>query len=295
MVEMTMTIKTFKQYSKDSKEDKGYYINKDGVAVILEPIGNHRINRSKKKNIKESYKPNVESGAPMEIELRKHGGRDMYAGSEHFEKLHKEIAKNTGDVTKETKEAINNYSNGSYNLNNHLIHKHMVKHGKPVPKDHWKHLGQAKKDKNGNKTPYKDNIDHWEKEHSHLMKGFRKAGTHVKLFAGVSARTHNALKDSKDGVIEHVGYASVTPKLSIAKAFAENKKSDKSNTHYYNVYHTHPDDEVLHMQPHSNMKEEEEFGIKPGSHHKHFKTTRHTDEDGNTHIFNHFKSHNESK
>ena len=54
------------------------------------------------------------------------------------------------------------------------------------------------------------------------------------------------------------------------------------------------DDEVLHMQPHSNMKEEE-FGIKPGSRHKHFKTTRHTDEDGNTHIFNHFKSHNESK
>jgi hypothetical protein len=31
-------MKTFKQYSKDSKEDKGYYINKDGVAVILEPI-----------------------------------------------------------------------------------------------------------------------------------------------------------------------------------------------------------------------------------------------------------------
>ena len=46
MVEMT-TMKTFKQYSKDSKEDKGYYINKDGVAIILEPIGNHRIDRSK--------------------------------------------------------------------------------------------------------------------------------------------------------------------------------------------------------------------------------------------------------
>ena len=59
---MTMTMKTFKQYSKDSKEDKGYYINKDGVAVILEPIGNHRINRSKKKNIKESGKHSFEEG-----------------------------------------------------------------------------------------------------------------------------------------------------------------------------------------------------------------------------------------
>ena len=45
MAGMTMTMKTFKQYSKE--ENKGFYINKDGVAVILEPIGNHRPRNNK--------------------------------------------------------------------------------------------------------------------------------------------------------------------------------------------------------------------------------------------------------
>ena len=293
MVEMTTKMKTFKQHSKE--EDKGYYINKDGVAVILEPVGNHKIDISKKKNIKESGKHSFEEGEPFKDILNKNGGSDLMQGGHHFKELHKKIAKNTGDVTKDTKEAIHNYSQGSYNLNNHLIQKHMVKHGKPVPKDHWKHLGQAKKDKNGNQTPYKENIDHWEKEHSHLMSGYRPAGTHTTLYSGVSARTSNAVHASKDGIISSPAHTSATLKPVVAQDFAQGKRKEQSPNvpHHYNVYHIQPHNKILHMQPHSDIQEEEEISIKPNSKWKHFKTTHHAHDSklGGNHIFHHFTSH----
>ena len=263
-------MKTFKQHSK---EDKGYYINKDGVTVILDLIGNHRPRNSK--NVSEEFGP--------EIDGKKHNPlflHPAYGNHKHdltADSIHDKLERTSPKLSDKTINAIKSYSGGSRELNKNLIAKHQNKLS-PHPKEDMS-------------------------VHDGMMKGYRKADTSFVAYAGVSNRVHKNMKASPDKLHTSPTHISAAVHPGGAKQFAELKKHTNINGDelHYAAYHIDKDDEVCHVHPHTTVysgedhngdnPEEHEVTIKPHSVWKHVGTTRHMGGVGRTHIIDHFKRH----
>ena len=266
MVEMTTKMKTFKQYSKE--EDKGYYINKDGVAVILEPIGNHRPRNNK--NVSEEFGPEID-GKRHNL-LFFHHKYDKHKHDQTADDIHNALKRTSPKLSDKTIKAIKKYSSGSHELNKNLIAKHS---NKPLP--------HPKEDMS---------------VHDEMMKGYQKAGTNFVAYAGVSDRVHKNMKASSDKLHSSPTHVSASVHAEGAKQFAELKqKSDNPHDElHYAAYHINKNDEVCHVHPHSPMYsggggDEHEVTIKPHSVWKHVGTTTHLSNTGGWHVVDHFKRH----
>ena len=259
-------MKTFKQHSK---EDKGYYINKDGVTVILDLIGNHRPRNSK--NVSEEFGPEIDGKKHNPLFLHHKTGNhqhDLTADS-----IHDKLERTSPKLSDKTKAGIKSYSAGSRELNQNLIAKHQ---NKPLP------------------HPEEDMS-----VHDDMMKGYRKAGTSFVAYAGVSNRVHKNMKASPDKLHMSPTHISASVHPAGATQFADLKKhTDISGDNlHYAAYHIDKDDEVCHVHPHTavypdpNYTDEHEVTIKPHSVWKHVGTTRHLGGVGRRHIIDHFKRH----
>ena len=288
-------MKTFKQYSKESKEDKGYYIDDNGVAVFTDILGHGDKSRSsdKPKKVVKEDASDVEDMAKntnwSKIGNDKHVEEKSHQLLQHHQKHQEE-----NPLSNAQKKAIKSYSNDSKRFNKHLIEKHAGTRWRREESDnHWA--------KTKGRPDDKERAAH-DEMHEHLSGAYHSLGGHHKLWAGVSSRVSEAVRKSKDGII-HPGGGHVSTSLAkhIAQEFAT-KKTDWGNhtgQHHYMCIHVKPHDKGLSTEKHGSHPEEREVLVKDKL--KHIGTTTHYEKTGYTtgdirHHVDHFEiHHDESK
>ena len=278
-----MKMKTFKQYSKDSKEDKGYYIDDNGIAVFTDILGHgdkpKSINKPKKV-VKES------ASAVKQIAKEKsfdnwshesiHDGKEI-DDDEHVEEKsdqlwqHHERHQQKNPLSNEQKKSIKSYTKHSERFNKHLIEKHTLKSRRKVPDHHWDGMNGIPDDK--------ERAAH-DEMHKHLSAAYHPIGAHFKIWAGVSSRVSKAVKESKDGIIHPGGgHVSGTYSRKVAQTFAATKtdnakgKDQPYAKHHYMCIHAKPKDKVLSTEHNSTWEDEKEVLVKDKL--KHIGTTKH--------------------
>ena len=296
-------MKTFKQYSKESKEDKGYYIDDDGVAVFTDILGHGDKSRSsdKPKKVVKEDASDVEDMAKntnwSKIGNGKHVEEKSHQLLQHHQKHQEE-----NPLSNAQKKAIRSYSNNSKRFNKHLIEKHAGKRWRREESDnHWGVIGTYVPKGSKGRPDDKERAAH-DEMHEHLSGAYHSFGVHHKLWAGVSSRVSKAVKKSKDGIIHPGGgHVSTSTDKKVAEGFA-GTKTDWGNDvgqHHYMCIHVKPHDKGLSTEKHSTFTDEKEVLIRNKL--KHIGTTTHYEKtDYSTgdirHHVDHFEiHHDESK
>jgi len=286
MAGMTTKMKTFKQYSK---EDKGYYIDDDGVAVFTDILGH---GDKPKKIVKESAS-DVE-------DMAKNINWSKIGNNKHVEEKHRQLLQHhqkhqeKNPLSDAQKKAIKSYTNDSKRFNKHLIEKHGLKSGKKVSDNHWAGTKGRPDDK--------EKAAH-DEMHKHLSGAYHSLGGHHKLWAGVSSRVSEAVKKSKDGIIHPGGgHLSTAGSKKVAQTYAATKtkempgRENPTGKHHYMCIHVKPHDKGLSTEKHSTWEDEKEVLIRNKL--KHIGTTTHYEKTDHStgiteHHVDHFEIHNE--
>ena len=294
-------MKTFKQYSKE--ENKGYYIDDNGVAVFTDILGHGDKSRSsdKPKKVVKEDASDVEDMSDH-INWSKIGNDKHVEEKSHQLLQHHQKHQEENPLSDAQKKAIKSYTNDSKRFNKHLIEKHAGKRWRREESDnHWGvHGDYVPKGKKG-RPDDKERAAH-DEMHEHLSGAYHSLGGHHKLWAGVSSRVSEAVKKSKDGII-HPGGGHVSTSLAktVAHKFAT-KKTDfghEVGPHHYMCIHVKPHDKGLSVEKHSSHPEEKEVLIRNKLKHigrtLHFEKTDYTTGDIYHHV-DHFEiHHDESK
>ena len=273
-------MKTFKQYSK---EDEGFYIDDNGVAVFTDILGHG----DKPKSVNKPKKVVKESASVVKHMAKEkswlnwrhesiHDGEEV-DNDEHVEEKshqllqHHQKHQEKNPLSDEQKKSIKSYTQFSERFNKHLIEKHALKSGKKVPDNHWAGMKGSPDDK--------ERAAH-DKMHKHLSDSYHEIGGHFKLWSGVSSRVSKAVKKSKDGIIHPGGgHISTTYDKDVAQTFAATKTKNAKGVaqpyakHHYMCIHAKPKDKVLSTEHNSTWKDEREVLVKDKL--KHIGTTKH--------------------
>jgi len=273
-------MKTFKQHSK---EDAGYYIDDNGVAVFTDILGHGdktRNSNKPKKVVKEDasdVKHMAKEKSWMNWSYKSIDHGDELEQDEHVEEKsdhllkHHEKHQEKNPLSHDQEKSIKSYTKNSERFNKHLIEKHTLKSRRKVPDHHWDGMNGIPDDK--------ERAAH-DVMHKHLSAAYHPMGGHFKLWAGVSSRVSKAVKKSKDGIIHPGGgHISTTYDKDVAQTFAAKKTKSPDGLkqpygrHHYMCIHAKPKDNVLSTEHNSKWATEREVLVKDKL--KHIGTTKH--------------------